>query len=212
MLEKLPSIAADETVYRYANQRNAIASLQRMGFDPDAVGEMLDFLGASTEDVNLEGLLDAPFDPKPQLESKFPEETRYSDGSWRVSYNALERETAEKEVYHLYVKSAVGGPSKRRPAYYSSFSSRFRGIAKDLRPKIKEWPLLTHGSDYSFCQELGREADSEKIDGLFAPSARREDGTSVPVFNRMALSNPVSLGYAVFSIDVNTGEIKVTYE
>lgn len=210
MLEKLPSIATDETIYRYANQRKAIETLQKMGLDPDAIGEMLDLLGAGSEDVNLEGLLDAPFDPKPQLERRFPEETRYSDGSWRVSYNALERETAEKEVYHHYVKSAVGDLSKKRPAYYSSFSSRFRGIAKDLRPKLDEWPLLTHGSDYSFCQVLGREAVS-KFDGLLAPSARREGGTTVPVFNRRALSNPVSLGDAAFSIDVDTGEIKVIY-
>lgn len=212
MLDKLPTIAADETVYRYANQRKAVESLQRMGLDPDAVEEMLEFLGSGSETVSFEELLDSPFAPKPQLDGKFPKRTRYSDGSWSVSYNALERETAEKEVYHLYVKAALGDPSKERPVYYLSFNSRFRGKAKDLRPKLDEWPLLVDDSDYSFCQTLGREAVSKNIDGLFVPSARCEGGTTVPVFNRTALSDPARLGYAAFSIDPNTGAIKVAYE
>ncbi len=182
-----------------------------MGLDPDAVEETLSFLGIAGRIVSLEELLDAPFQPKPQLEAKYAGPTRYSDGSWPVFYSALEPDTAEKEVYYRHVKPVLGDPSKGRTAYRLSFKIRFRGEAKDLRPQVDEWPLLVHDSDYSFCQELGREAHSTDIDGLFAPSVRREGGTTVPVFSRGALSEPAALDYAAFSIEPATGEIRIAY-
>ena len=211
MLEELRAIEAEETVYRYAIQPKVVETLESMGLDPDEVEELVPLLGSVGLTVSPEELLDAPFRPKAPLDTKFPERTRYSDGSWRVFYGALEQDTSEKEVCHRYVKAAIGDPSKRRTAFYARFNCRFRGEAKDLRPKLDEWPLLVHDSDYSFCQNLGREAVEMKIDGFFAPSARHAGGTTVPVFVRAALSDPEILGHAVFSIHPGTGEIKAAF-
>ena len=70
---------------------------------------------------------------------------------------------------------------------------------------------MIHDTDLSFCQDLGREAIDKKIEGFFAPSARREGGTTVPVFERAALSDPEVLGLAAFSIDPASGDLKTAY-
>ena len=61
-----------------------------------------------------------------------------------------------------------------------------------------EWPKLTHDHDYELCNRLGAEAVAMKpmkLDGLLAPSARKKDGTNVPVFTRKAIHNPRGNGW-----------------
>ena len=63
---------------------------------------------------------------------------------------------------------------------------------RDLRlfvcPKLTQNEGVDDG--YQFCQELGKEAVQECLDGLLAPSARNLGGTNLPVFLRKAISNP----------------------
>ena len=159
--------------------------------------------------MDPEELLDDPFRPKPQYRRP---PTRYSDGSWPVFYSALERETAEKEVACYYVSGAIGDPSKGRIAYLSVFRCRFSGEARDLRPKREEWgELISPHTDNPFCQSLGREAIEAAIDGFLAPSARRSDGTTVPVFSRDSLSHAHIDGDASFRFDTTTNKYIVAY-
>ncbi len=214
MLEALPAIDVDETVYRYANQRGIIENLERRGLDPDAVADMLAFLESGAQTAGGEELLDGPFQRKPQLDERYGNSSRFSDGRWAVFYGAIEQETAEKEVLHHHVRPAVGDPSKRRTAYFSCFNCRFRGEVKDLRRRLDEWPSLVSDEkgDLDFCRNLGREASGKSLDGFLAPSARHPAGTTVPAFRRTALSEPEILGYAAFSVDPGTGEIRAAYE
>lgn len=211
MLNSLPLVEANETVYRFANQRGDIENLERRGLDSEATEEMLAFLASAGSSVSPDELLSGPLCQKPQLDAKYVDSTRFSDGSWRVFYSAIEQNTAEREATHYHVRRALGDPSKRRTVYFSYFNCRFQGGARDLRPRLGEWPLLVHDSDLSFCQDLGREAVEMGIDGFFAPSARQEGGTTVPVFKRAALSDPNILGFAAFSIDPESGELRTAY-
>ena len=58
---------------------------------------------------------------------------------------------------------------------------------KDLRPRQREWPALTHDDDYRFCNKLGAEAVAAGLDGLLAPSARNRGGVNLPAFAREAV-------------------------
>jgi len=128
-----------------------------------------------------------------------------------VFYSALEPETAAAEIKYWFVKFA-GTPTRPRTAYYSRVSFEFDGSVKDLRPKHEAWPELTHDNDndYRFCNSLGAEAVAAELDGLVTPSARRSDGTNLPVFRRRAISNPVVHALVAVTLDPLTREIVLT--
>ena len=69
------------------------------------------------------------------------------------------------------------------------------------------WPDLTHDSDYRFCNDLGTEAAASGLDGLLTPSARRANGTNLPVFRRRAVSNPVVQAVVAMTLDPSSGEV-----
>lgn len=70
-----------------------------------------------------------------------------------------------------------------------------------------DWPDLTHDSDYGFCNGLGAEAVAADLDGLLTPSARRPNGTNLPVFRRRAVSNPVVHTVVAMTLDPSSGEV-----
>lgn len=205
MLEKLPIQSLQERVFRYANQQNEIDFLQSMGLDTQAVEEVVELLRARQEIDSLEMLLDKPFKPKPQLE-KQKLVSRYSDGSIRVFYSALERETAKEEIKHHTRKYLTQHATKPRTVYFLRFACDFNGSGKDLRVKHDEWLWLTHDSDYSKCHGIAHEAVEEGLDGLLAPSARRDSGTCLPIFKRTAISNPTSEDVVSFTFDPSTNQ------
>ena len=157
---------------------------------PAQIAEMKEFLESHGMSDSLEDLVDGPFKPKPRLWKTGYPASRYSDGSFPVGYFSLEADTAKAEVQYWFCATFAGKPSGPRTAWYSRFSCDFRGDVKDLCSMATAWSELTHGSDYSFCNQLGDEAVSSGLHGLLAPSARRSGGTNVPVFARPALSNP----------------------
>lgn len=169
---------------------------------------MLELLGSREISDTPEELYDGPFRPKRRLH-KEGYRTRFSDGSFPVFYSALEPETAAAEIKYWFVKFA-GTPTRPRTAYYSRFSCDFDGSTKDLRPKHEDWPDLTHDNDYRFCNSLGAEAMDAELDGLVTPSARRSDGTNLPVFRRRAIDNPVVHALVAVTLDPSTGEVVLT--
>lgn len=205
MLEKLHTQFLQERAFRYTSQQDEVDFLLSMGLNTKAVEEIIEFLRAKQEIDSLEMLLDKPFKPKPQLE-KQKLASRYSDGSIRVFYSALERETAEAEVKHFTKKYLMQHPTRPRTVYFLRLACDFYGNLKDLREKQNEWTWLTHDSDYAKCHVIAHEAVEEGLDGLLALSARRDSGTCLPVFKRTAISNPISEDVVPFTFDPSTNQ------
>lgn len=127
---------------------------------------------------------------------------RFSDGTHPVLYTALEWETAGHEYGHWI-------PTNYGPVRDTAFRVRlhliscdFAGRVKDIRPFLAEYPWLT-ANDHVECQRLGAIATAEVLDGLLAPSARRDLGTTVPVLVRGAVSKPRQESDVIFLVDPN---------
>lgn len=206
MIEHIHRVALTTVTLRFALLEDSNNVLQEMGLDAEGVKEMLAFLRNRNKTDSLEALLDKPFEAKPQIAPKNP--TRFSDGTNKVFYSALEPETAEAEVVGGYVKYAFGNGAVARTAYYRRFACKFQGEVKDLRPHLAEMPCLTH-DDYADCNRIGVEAVHEGLDGLLSPSARKPEGTCLPVFTRKTLSDPLDKGYFGFKFDPSTGTVSV---
>ncbi|MCY4614681.1 MAG: RES family NAD+ phosphorylase [Nitrospira sp.] len=205
MLVSIATKSLQTNVFRLATPLQDADFLRTQGFDDENVDEMFDLLASRGISDNPEELCDEPFRPKPQLQNA-EHRTRFSDGSFPIFYSSLEPETAEAERKYWFQKFA-GQPTNPRTAYYSRFSCRFDGSTKDLRPLHKDWPSLTHDSDYGFCNRLGNEAVASGLDGLLTPSARRLNGTNLPVFKRHAVSNPVVHALVAMTLDPSSGEV-----
>jgi hypothetical protein len=199
VLENVPSLPLNEVVFRFASERGLPETLRAMGLDPEDVRETLGFLGEHMVSERPEALLDGPFEDKPQLR---PQPSRFSDGTWKVFYSALDLETARTEVAHAFVRAALEGPAG--PRYCRYFRCACRGRGADLRPLVAEWPALL-GDQWELCQGLGREGVRAGLDAFLAPSARAPQGTNVAVFSRPALADPVILGLAAVRRDPVSG-------
>lgn len=208
MIEHINRELLGSITFRYASQKDNKKVLQEMGMEPENVEEMLVFLRDRNKTDSLESLLDKPFEPKSQLD---PEPTRFSDGAIRVFYSALEPETAQAEVSAWYVKFALNNAGEDRIAYYQRFSCDFQGTVKDLRPHLAAIPCLIQdkATGYPDCNRIGTEAATEGLDGLLTPSARKPEGTCLPVFRREALSNPQGQDFVAFKLDPSSGKISI---
>ena len=170
-----------------------------LGLDEQSTEELRQIIAAAGYRAGLNELLDSPFRRK-------PERSRFSDGSFPVFYSSLDTETAEAESRYQLPRY-MGRPEHDRTMFFRRFSCRFEGVEKDLRPKIGEWPDLVHSSDYTFCNRLGQEAQISEIDGILAPSARRSEGTNLPVFRRRALRDPEEGDLVSLTLNIETGEV-----
>lgn len=175
--------------------RRQSEALAVLGMTPPDLDEVLRFLGG---DGDATELLDAPlrFDP-----SYKPAPTRFSDGSWRVFYGALDWETAEAEVGYHVLKAVERSV---HTLFYHRMECILDGVGYDLRPQATVWPFLTNPVEaeaYPACQALAREARAAGADGFLARSARRAEGANAPVFNRTALSGPAIVGSAAIIPD-----------
>ena len=207
MLDTIRSERLGTDLFRMATELPPVDSLHIFRGDRDSADELLDLLSSRGVIDNPEKLCDAPFRNKPRLwRTGF--RTRFSDGSYPVFYSSLEPETATAEVSFWFSKN-VSCPNSPRTVYYARFSCHFDGSVKDLRPTRTEWPELTHDTDYDFCNRLGKEAKASGLDGLLTPSARKEDGTNVPVFRRSAIGSPVIQSHVVMTLNPSTGDVAV---
>lgn len=197
-LDKIAGSRKRRRVFRLALVPNGDFA-KSLGFDEQSTEELQQNNADAGYRSGLNELLDSPFRRKPK-------KSRFSDGSFPVFYSSLDTETAEAESrYHL--PRYAGRPERSRTMFYRRFSCRFEGVEKDLRPKLGEWPDLVHPSDYTFCNHLGQEARVSGIDGILAPSARRSDGTNLPVFRRRALHDPEEGDLVSLTLNIETGEV-----
>jgi RES domain-containing protein len=201
MLEDQEPTAIDHLVHRLANPPNIRAALDDLHMTLEETVETIQFLGTSgsTDAITL---LETPFKA---YSSYKPSPTRFTNGTWRVFYSALETETAEHERAHWCRKELRSQPPISRRFHYRHLQSRLSGQGFDVRPRHKDWPFLTDDDTYPQCQALASEAKSREADALLCPSARRPGGTTAPVFERYALSNPTILGVVVLEIEASGG-------
>lgn len=192
--------------YRIAEYRGDEEFLDAQAFDSDAAIEMVAFVGSHGTSYLLHQLRDAPFRHTSRLNKT--RGTRFSDGSFPVFYSALEVETAEAEIKHWFPKRFEVPLSGRRTVFYVRFFCEFAGMTKDLRSGSTTQPELT-AEDYRFCQQLGAKAVAANLDGFLTPSARKADGTNVPVFNREALDLPAIEARVAVTLDSSTGVVSV---
>ncbi len=198
-LESLPAENRRVRVFRLAALEAAPDLLDSLGMDAAAAAGLVELLRSRGILEPLEAIWDAPFRSRRRLRV-----SRFSDGSFPVFYAALDEDTAAAEVLYWFAK-LTGNPSKPHTRLYTRFSVTFEGTVKDLRAKRGEWPGLTRDSDYAFCNRLGAEAVAAGLDGLLAPSARRDGGTNLPAFRRAALRDPEERGTVAATWDPSTG-------
>ena len=203
LLDEIPTARNHRLIYRLANLTRDDEFLAELGLDALGEQELRALLVAAGYETSLEDLCDAPF----RLKRRLVRATRYSDGSYPVFYSSLDSETAETEVAHWFSKGFGGSPQGQRSAYYQRFTCLFEGEEKDLRDKQSEWPDLVHDSNYTFCNRIGEEAVRLELDGLVVPSARRENGSNLPVFRRPSISDPKSQGLVKITLNPRTGEV-----
>ena len=203
LLDEIPTVRNHRQIYRLANLTRDDEFLAELGLDELGEQELRALLIAAGYETPLEELCDAPF----RLKRRLGMATRYSDGSYPVFYSSLDPKTAEAEVAHWFRKGFGGSPQGQRSAYYQRFTCLFQGEEKDLRDKQSEWPELVHDSDYTFCNRIGTKAVRLKLDGLVVPSARRENGSNLPVFKRPAISDPKSQDLVKITLNPRTGEV-----
>ena len=206
MLENIAAIPIVETVYRLANPPRIRAALDDLGTSFEGAIETLDFMKAnSADDVAI--LLASPFDTAGNYT---PSPTRFSDGTWRVFYSAIEPETCAAEVSYWCSRNVQSAPPTQRRFYYRELRCQVTGNGFDVRPMHQEWPFLTgDNSAYPQCQELAREARNSGADAMLCPSARRPGGSTVPVFVQQVLSNAAILGQVIIQTD-NQGNATVS--
>ena len=187
-------------IFRLARDWSLERLIAEEGYDPTSAAELMELAGSTARGDLRRTFLDAPFKAKPRL-AKAGHSARFSDGSFSVFYAALEADTAEAEIGYWRSKE------RPRTAYYTRFACDFSGQTKDLRPMRTKWPELTHDSGYRFCNALGAEAQVSDLDGLLTPSALKDTGTNLPVFQRRAIDNPVVEARVAVTLDPSTGDV-----
>ncbi len=119
--------------------------------------------------------------------------SRYSDGNWGVWYGADDLSvTIYETVYHwLRLLRAAGLAEHERDITGERrvYKVRCEAALLDLRPRVRGFPALVDGEDYSFTQDVGRRIHREGHPGLVSASARTK-GDVHAVFREQVLSNP----------------------
>ncbi len=193
-------------MFRFASLFKSDDTIAQLGFDSQERKELISCLAEHHLTDDLDPLLDTPFKQKSRSNP-----TRFSDGTFPVFYSSLDSKTAAAETKH-WVPERLGRPSEPRTIYYRQFSVHFDGTEMDLRSKVGEWPKLIHDNDYYFCQQIGAEARQLDLDALVTWSARRNEGTNLPVFSRHAISQPRQEGLVAMTYDPATGEVLVRHQ
>lgn len=204
MLEHVPVARFEGRTFRYTVEHQEHQQvLHDLNYGPEEVREMLDLLRERGVLGSSEQYLDAPFRVRPNGE--YPA-GRFSDGSYPVFYSALEVATAEAEAIDAQVRFAIGRST--RLAHFVRVSCQFAGQVKDLRPHLPAMPFLIAPQNAE-CHGIGAEAFREGLGGLLTPSAQRQEGTCLPVFQRSALSEPREEQMVVFLWNPDTNSIEL---
>lgn len=197
MLENLPIATYENMAYRFAGEGNLKELAQSMGLDVEGEVELRDLLIETGQLSDVNTVLDGPFSEKRLLP---PGGTRFSDGSIRILYSALEEATARSEILHWGPKIMLEGATTARKVYFRLVRFVFEGQVIDLRPKTRDWDFLVASEWSKECRQIGMETAQVDIDGLLTYSARLKTGTNLPIFKRQSARNPeyISLWSLIF--------------
>ena len=141
-------------------------------------------------------LISRPFDYGTVISYSFDsahwQATRYSDGTaYGVWYGSLDVETTVHETaWHWYRFVTDSYPAEDREIRTERrvFDVRCDALLIDLRGKETVYPDLVSRESYAFTHQVGRYAYEQGLNGLLAPSARR-DGVNAAIFKQERLSN-----------------------
>lgn len=186
-----------DTLLRLASlpKTNIAAILLARGLDPSNVDATLEAVAAVGVPVDAEEAINYSF--RRQVEPPPYPIRRFGDGTYAVFYSALEEATCIEEVRHHQRAELTALQSGQMPfpRYFTLVRCDFRGRALMLQGHEGTHPDLVSptAAGYPFCQAVARWARELGAQALHTTSARRSEGTCVPVFLRQCLSNPESL-------------------
>lgn len=193
MIEGANLTARSDTVFKLAAlpKSSVEAALIARGIDPANVTATVETIAAVGIPMNAKDVFDYSFQPRTEPPA-FPIR-RFGDGTFAVCYSALERETCREEVGYHQRNELAALQSGQMPfsRYFTLATSDFRGTSLVLRGCEGAHPNLVSptSAGYPFCQAVARWAKELGAQALHTTSARRPEGTCVPVFVRDCLTN-----------------------
>lgn len=204
MLENIPTKQADHVLLRLTASRSAKAVFDSMfegALDSQDLAEIRRLMPASKWSGDPWDAIRSQFEVRSA--APLSDQTRFSDGSKRVYYSALDLATTIEERLHWFRKESQ--PNQVVRLYLRLLQCDFAGSTKDLVPHANALSFLTSEDGYSQCNALANEAIACGVDALLTPSARRAGGTCVPVFGERSLSNPTFTSSHVFEFTPRGG-------
>lgn len=146
-----------------------------------------------------------PFRTEPWLQ------TRYHDGTHPVWYGSMALETTIHETAYHMARNELGveGLDEVVVRERAVYDVHIRALLIDLAGARASHPQLTHPSDYSFAQGVGKRIHAEGHPGLISPSDRDEAGENVVVLRPSVLSDPRVSCYLRYHLNPRTRELRV---
>ena len=141
--------------------------------------------------------------------------TRFSDGLyygvWYGSFTL--RTTIYETVYHWlrFIEDAFPAEPADIIGERRTFSVKAKGLLADLRGRETDHAALIDPDDYRFCQELGRYAVGQRINGLLIRSARC-NGINTALFNSALLGQVRDYCYLTYSYRPGSAQIRIERE
>lgn len=211
MLEDIPAKQATHVLLRLAASKAAKDTFDAMfdvPLDPQDLIEIRRLMPADKWLAPPSAVIRSQF----EVRSGVPPsgQTRFSDGTKRVYYSALELQTTIAERLHWFKRESR--PQQVTRLYLRILQCDFSGYVKDLVPHAVDRPFLTTNDGYSQCNALANEAIAAGLDALLTPSARHTGGICVPVFNEATLSNAVFTTSHVFEYVPKAGGMYAVHE
>jgi len=208
VIESIPTEHFEDVTYRYLQEDRTRETLREMELDTDGVHEMAAAAGMLDSTAAHGLILDTAFVTRAGPPAK---QSRFSDGTIRVFYSALEPQTAAQEAFEWNMNLVVSGAPGPREAFFMLTAWQFAGEIKDLRPHRAVMLFLTQRDSASTakCNEIGAEAATSNLDGLLSPSVAIKPGTCLPVFQRRALPRLEYQRLEKFTLDPTSGVLGV---
>ena len=118
-----------------------------------------------------------------------PSGSRFSDGTYGVSYTANSLDTAIVETWHHRERFMRATAQPRMELDMRVYLVDLEGELHDLRGQKLAQPLVYHTADYAAGQHLGRTLREAGSNGIAYDSVRRTGGECAAVFRPPLLSN-----------------------
>lgn len=145
-----------------------------------------------------------------------PCRSRFSDGTFGVWYGSGSLETSIFETVHHFRSDTMASSAvvagtvvvqERRVHLVTCTAALI-----DLRPHLAHEPRLLDPNDYSVCQMVSTQIYHGALPGVLSRSVRHPPGTVIGVFRPDVLTDPRTVCYLTYHLDVNTGRVQVERE